>query len=72
MLQIALKNKKEKCSHFVKKEAREFVRKIDFDIEIEFNDRMKNTENAQKFKRNTKEKRKKAIDTAWMSKPLHD
>ena len=33
---------------------------------------MKNTENAGKLKRIAKEKGKKAIDTAWMSKPLHD
>ena len=32
---------------------------------------MKNTENAQKLKRIAKEKGKKAIDTAWKSKPLH-
>ena len=32
---------------------------------------MKNTENAQKLKRIAKENGKKAIDTAWKSKPLH-
>ena len=32
---------------------------------------MENTENAQKLKRIAKEKEKKAIDTAWKSKPLH-
>ena len=32
---------------------------------------MKNTENAQKLKRIAKEKGKKAIHTAWNSKPLH-
>ena len=33
---------------------------------------MKNIENAQKLKRIAKEKGKKAIYTAWKSKPLHD
>ena len=33
---------------------------------------MKNTENAQMLKRIAKEKGKRAIDTAWKSKPLHD
>ena len=32
---------------------------------------MKNTENARKLKRIAEEKGKKAIDTAWKSKPLH-
>ena len=32
---------------------------------------MKNTENIRKLKRIAKEKGKKAIDTAWISKPLH-
>ena len=32
---------------------------------------MKNTENARKLERIAKEKGKKAIDTAWKSKPLH-
>ena len=33
---------------------------------------MKNTENARRLKRIAKEKGKKAINTAWKSKPLHD
>ena len=32
---------------------------------------MKNTENAWKLKRIAEEKGKKAINTAWNSKPLH-
>ena len=63
MLQLALKHEKEKGSHSVVKETKEFVR--------EFDGEMENTENAQKLKRIAKEKEKKAIDTAWKSKPLH-
>ena len=39
--------------------------------QTEFDGEMKNTENAPKLKRIAKEKGKGAIDTAWMSKPLH-
>ena len=35
------------------------------DLETGVDAEMKNTENAQKLKRIVKEKRKKAIDTAW-------
>ena len=71
MLQLALKHEKEKGSHSVAKETKEFVREIDSDLETEFDGEMENTENAQKLKRIAKEKEKKAIDTAWKSKPLH-
>ena len=71
MLQLALKHEKEKGSHSVAKETKEFVREIDSDLETEFDREMENTENAQKLKRIAKEKEKKAIDTAWKSKPLH-
>ena len=71
MLQLALKHEKEKGSHSVVKETKEFVREIDSDLETEFDGEMENTENAQKLKRIAKEKEKKAIDTAWKSKPLH-
>ena len=71
MLQLALKHEKEKGSHSVVKEAKKFVREIDLDLETELDVVMKNTENALKLKRIAKEKRKKAIDTAWKSKPLH-
>ena len=71
MLQLALKHEIEKGSHSVVKETKEFVREIDSDLETEFDGEMENTENAQKLKRIAKEKEKKAIDTAWKSKPLH-
>ena len=71
MLQLALKHEKEKGSHSVVKEAKKFVSEIDLDLETGFDGEMKNTENAQKLKRIAKEKGKKAIDTAWKSKPLH-
>ena len=64
MLRLAFKHEKEKDSHSVGKEAREFVREIDLDLETGFDGEMKNTENARKLKRIAKEKRKKAIDTA--------
>ena len=67
MLRLALKNEKEKGSQSV----REFVWEIDLDLETEFDGDMKNKENIRKLKRFTKEKGKKAIDTAWKSKPLH-
>ena len=70
-LWLALKHEKEKGSHSVVKEPREFAHEIDFDLEIEFNREMKNTENAWKLKRILKEKGKKAINTAWNSKRLH-
>ena len=46
-------------------------RKIHKDLKTEFDGEMKNTENAGKLKIIAKEKRKKAIDTAWKSKSLH-
>ena len=58
-------------THFVVKEAREFAQEIDLDLETEFDEETKNTENAQKLKRIAKEKGKKATDTAWKSKPSH-
>ena len=70
-LWLALNHEKEKGSHSVVKEPREFAHEIDFDLEIEFNREMKNTENAWKLKRILKEKGKKAINTAWNSKRLH-
>ena len=71
MLRLALKHEKEKRSHFVVKEAREFARETDFDFETEFDEEMKNTNNAWKLKRIAKEKGEKAIDTVWKSKSLH-
>ena len=71
MLQLALKHEKEKGSHSVVKGAREFLREMDLDLENEFDGEMKNMENARKLKRIAKEKKNKAIDTAWKSKPLH-
>ena len=68
MLRIALKHE---GSRSLVKEAREFAREIDLDRETEFDGDMKNTENPRKLKRIAKEKGKKAIDTAWKSKPLH-
>ena len=55
----------------VVKKAREFVREIDLDLETEFDGETKNIENAWKLKRIAKEKEKKAINTAWKSKPSH-
>ena len=71
LLRLALKHKKEKGSHSVVKEAREFAGEIDLDLETEFYGEMKNTKNARKLKRIAKEKEKKAINTVWKSKPLH-
>ena len=64
--------KKKKGSHSAVKEVTESTREIDLDLETESDEEMKNTENARKLKRIAKEKRKKAIDTAWKSKPLYD
>ena len=52
-----------KVSHSVVKEVREFVLKIDLDLETEFYEEMKNMENARKLKRIANEKIKKAVDT---------
>ena len=71
MLRLVLKHEKGKGSPAVVKEAREFARKIDFDLENKFDGEMKNTENAWKLKRIAKEKGKKAIDSAWKSKSFH-
>ena len=65
MLCLALKNKKEKGSHSVVKEAREFAREIHSDFETKFDEEMKKTENARKLKRIANEKGQKVIDTAW-------
>ena len=62
--------KKKKADTVVKK-AREFAREMDLDLETKFGGEMKNTENARKLKRIANEKGKKAIDTAWKSKPFH-
>ena len=67
----ALKHGKGNFLHSVVKEAREFAREMELDLEIEFDREMKNTENARKLARIAKEKGKKAIDTAWKSKSLH-
>ena len=64
ILELALKHEKEKGSHSVVKEAREFACEIDLDLETEFDGEMKNMKNAR-------EKGKKAIDTAWKSKSWH-
>ena len=72
MLRPALKHEKEKGSHSVVKETRQFANKIDLDFKTEFDEEMKNTENAPKFKRITKENAKKAIHTTWKSKLLRD
>ena len=56
MLQLALKHEKEKGSHSVIKEAREFAREIDLDLQTEFDGEMKIMENARKLKRIAKEK----------------
>ena len=58
-------------THSVVNEAREFAREIDLDLETEFDGETKNTENARKSKRIAKEKGKKAINTAWKTKPSH-
>ena len=71
MLQLALKHEKEKGSHSVVKEAREFAREIDLDLETEFDGEMKNRKNVRKLKRIAEDKGNKTIDTAWKSKRLH-
>ena len=71
MLQLPLKHEKEKGLHSVVKDVREFAGEIDLDLKTEFDGEMKNTENAPKLKIIAKKKGKKAIDTAWKSKPLH-
>ena len=53
---LALKYEKEKGSHSVIKEAREFAREIDLDLQTEFDGEMKIMENARKLKRIAKEK----------------
>ena len=63
MLRLALKHEKEKVSHSVVKEAKEFLQEIDLDFETEFDGNMKNTENARKLERIATEKRKEAVDT---------
>ena len=63
MLQLALKDKKEKCLHSVVKEAIEFAREIDVDFETKFDVKIKNTENARKLREIAKEKGEKG-DTA--------
>ena len=50
MRQLALKYEKEKGSHSVVKDTREFAREIDLDLENEFDGEMKNTENDRKLK----------------------
>ena len=60
-----------KGSYSVVKEDKGFEREIDLDLKTELNEEMKNTKNTPKLKRIAKEKGKKAIDTAWKSKPLH-
>ena len=47
---LALKHEKEKGSYSVVKEAREFAREIDLRIETEFDEEMRNMENARKLK----------------------
>ena len=56
MLRPALKCDKEKGSHSVIKEAREFAREIDLDLQTEFDGEMKIMENARKMKTIAKEK----------------
>ena len=53
---LALKHEKEKGSHSVIKETREFAREIDLDLQTEFDGEMKIMENARKLKRIAKEK----------------
>ena len=69
-LLLPLTDKKEKGSHSVVKEATEFARKIDVDLETKFDVKIKNKENARKLREIAKEKGEKR-DTAWKSKPLH-
>ena len=56
MLRPALKYDKEKGPHSVIKEAREFAREIDLDLQTEFDGEMKIMENARKMKTIAKEK----------------
>ena len=59
ILRLALKHEKEKGSHSVVKEAKEFLQETDLD----FDGKMKNTENARKSERIATEKGKEAVDT---------
>ena len=61
MLQLALNYEKEKGSHSVVKEAREFAREIDLDLETEFDRKMKNTENARKLKRIARKRERRLL-----------
>ena len=54
ILRLALKHEKEKGSHSVIKEAREFAREIDLDLETEFDGEMKNTKNLKRIEKNLK------------------
>ena len=56
MLQLAQKYIKKKGSHSFVKEATDFARKIDLDLEIKFDVEKKDTENAWKLRRIAKEK----------------
>ena len=56
MLKLALKHEKEKGSQSAVKEAREFAREIDLDLQTEFDGEMKKMENPQKLKRIPEEK----------------
>ena len=50
MLQLALKHDKEKGSQTVVKEAREFARALDLDLETEFDGEIKNTKMLKSWK----------------------
>ena len=50
MLQLALKHDKEKGSQSVVKEAREFARALDLDLETEFDGEIKNTKMLKSWK----------------------
>ena len=71
MPRLALKHEKEKSLHSVLEEAKEFAWEIDPSLKTEFDEEMKNTENAWKLKIIAREEGKKDIDNAWKSKPLH-
>ena len=63
--------KKKKVHTLPVEETREFEHETELDLESDFHGETKNTKNAGKFKKIAKEKGKKAINTAWKSKPLH-
>ena len=69
MLRVALKHEEDKGSHSVVKEARKFARKIDLDLETEFDSEIKNTEMLRSWK-SCQGKRKEGYQYCLEVKPF--